>query len=80
MTINGIHPNWFSSFPKVNQVTGGNTRQGNKLYVPRHKTDAGARSMKILGPKEWNDLPSDITNTVFLNTFKSRLARYFLSK
>ena len=79
MSVNSIYPNWYSYFPHVNQVTRGNTRQGNKLHVPRHKTDAGARSTKILGPRVWNDLPSDVTNTHSLRTFKSRLARDFLS-
>ena len=78
MTVNGFYPNWFSSYPYVNQVARGNTRQGNKLYVPRHKTNAGARSMKIMGPKEWNCLPSYITDTTSLNSFKSRLVKYFL--
>ncbi len=63
----------------VNQVTRRNARQGNKLHVPRHKTDAGARSTKISGPREWNDLPSDVTDTHSLHTFKSRFARYILS-
>lgn len=77
MTINSIYPSWFYSFPYVNEVTRGNTRQGNKLYVPRYKTDAGARSMKILGPKEWNNLPNTVTNAVSLNSFKTRLAMFF---
>ena len=79
MTIHGNYPTWFSSFPCVNQVTRGSTRQGDKLFVPRHKTDAGAKSMKIMGPKQWNNLPSDVTNTISLKSFKSRLTRYFLS-
>ena len=47
-------------FSSIKQVTRGNTRKENKLHVPRHKTDAGPRSKKISGPREWNGLPSDI--------------------
>ena len=43
------------------------------------KQKAMQNEWRLLVPREWNDLPSDITNTPSLRTVKSRLARYILS-
>ncbi len=48
------------------------------MHLDTIKTDAGARSTKVLGPREKNELPSVVTNTHSLHTLKSGLARYIL--
>ncbi len=77
MSVSNIYPSWYYYFPLVNQITRGNTRQGNKLNVPRHKTDVGGRSTKILGPREWNAIPSDATYTNSLHTLSLVLLIHF---
>jgi hypothetical protein len=58
-----------------------NTRAANSLkYVAiRCKKKTGERSVKYLGPKEWNNLPNDI-QTAKKTNFKKLLTNYLLSK
>ena len=71
---NNTLPAWFMRLPTNNEVLHGRfTRQLNNLHVPRHNTDCGGRSLHILGPKVWNSLPSHITNSGSLPTFKAKL-------
>ncbi len=67
------------SLPTVSTVTQSTTRQQNNLYVPRTNTDTGARAFSVLGPKLWNDLPSDIKNSSNLNTLKRKLKEKLLT-
>ena len=76
--VNHIYPSWYSCYSYVQLVTNCNTRQENKLYVPKFKTDAGARAMKVLGAKAWNNLPKHITDATSLSSFKSQLKKHFL--
>ena len=71
--LNGFYPIWYKNFPTVHEVTNSITRQQNSLYVPNTRTDAGARSIDVLGPKMWNNLPSNVRDVVNLASFKSRL-------
>ncbi len=50
-TTHGSYPEWLLSFKTVIEATGSITRQNNDLYVPRTRTDSGARSLAVLGPK-----------------------------
>ena len=74
--LNNFYPEWFNDLKKVKDVTRGNTRQENNLYVARYKTNTGARSLKILGPMLWNELPPSLTNTTSLPEFKRNLATH----
>ncbi len=69
----------FLSFNTVNDVTNSKTRQRNNLHVPRTRTDSGARDLTVLGPKLWNQLPSTITLSQNLNSFKTNLRKHFQS-
>ena len=53
-------------FSTVREVTNSSTR-------PKRKTDAGARSMDVLGPKMWNNLSLDITKSASLQSFRCKL-------
>ena len=77
--LNNFYSECFSDLKKVKNVTKGNTRQENDLFVPRYKTDTGARSLKILGPMLWNNLPPNLINATSLPAFKHNLAMH-LSK
>ncbi len=50
-TMHGSYPEWLLPFKTVKEVTGSITRQNNNLYVPRTRTDSGARSLAVIGPK-----------------------------
>ena len=67
---------WFKQFAYVHDITNTMTRQKNKLYVAKTKTDAGARNFDVIGPKLWNRLSSDITDANSVTTFKSRLINH----
>ena len=77
-TVNGFYPDFYLKFPTVRENTASNTRQLDNLYVPRAKTDCGARAITILGPKLWNKLPSHVINSGNLHSFKSRLTEFLL--
>ena len=76
---NGLYPEWYLQFPTVRENSSCITRQLNNLYVPKYKTDSGARAITVLGPKLWNDLPNCITNSSSFYSFKSRLRNLFLN-
>ena len=76
--VNGFFPDWYLKFPTVRENTTSNTRQLENLYVPRARTDCGARAITILGPKLWNALPSSITSSESLHAFKYRLSEFLL--
>lgn len=77
--VNDCYPDWYLKFPKVRDNVTRNTRQINNLYVPRARTDCGAKAIKILGPKLWNTLPTRVISSVSLYVFKSRLTKFLLS-
>ena len=45
-----------------------------KLYIPRVKRETFAnRSLKVVGPRWWNNLPIDIRISTSVTTFKKQL-------
>ncbi len=78
-TIHGSYPEWLLSFSTVSEATGSITRQNNNLYEPRTRTDSGARSLAVLGPKIWNELPTCIKEALNPQIFRRRLKNYLLS-
>ncbi len=74
--LNGFYPAWYKNFPTVLEVTQSITRQQNRLHVPQTRTDAGARSLDVKGPKMWNSLPFDITDVATLTSFKNLIFFY----
>ena len=73
-------PDWLFVLPTVAQTRGGSitTRNLDTLYVPRIKTDTGARALSVIGPKLWNNLPMNIKCSNTLSSFKSNLLRFLL--
>ena len=75
-------PNLFSEyFLEVRKSHQRNTRAAKSLnYVPiRCKKKTSERSVKYIGPKEWNNLPYDI-QTAKKTNFKKLLINFLLSK
>ncbi len=78
-TIHGSYPEWLLSFKTIKEATRSITRQYNNQYVPRTRTDSGARSLSVLGPKLWNDLPTCLKEAPNPQTFRRTLKNYLLS-
>ncbi len=78
--INKFYPPWLKCYMTVREVTGNTTRQHNDLHVPETRTDSGIRSVDVMGPIAWNNLPSDITNAGSYHVFKNLLTSHILSK
>ena len=76
--LNGYYPIWYKKFLTVHEVTNSSTRQRNCLYVPKTRTDTGARSFNVTGSKTWNTLPQDVTSVASLSLFKSPLTSHLL--
>ena len=76
--LSGFYPSWYKYFPTVHEVTESNTRQLSSLYVPKTRTDAGARKMDVLGPKMWNNLPSNFSEVGTVSSFKNKLLNLLL--
>ncbi len=76
--VNGLYPEWYLKFSTVRENTGSTTRQENKLYVQRTRTESGARATIVCGPKSWNDLPHDIVKSGSLHVFKASLKNLLL--
>ena len=73
-------PDWLFALPTVAQTRGEsfNTRNLDTLYIPRTKTDTGARSLGVIGPKLWNHLPKNITCSQTLSSLKDSLMKFLL--
>ncbi len=71
---------WFVQFPTNNEILQNSytTRQHN-LYVSRTNTDHGAGSFIVLGPKIWNALPDNVTNSLTLQVFRKRLKEFLMN-
>ncbi len=77
--LRGFYPEGFLSLNTVNDVTNSVTQQRNSLYVLRTRTNNGARALTVMGPKLWNELPTNITQAHNLIIFKNELKRHLLS-
>ena len=73
-----MFPEWLYDFPTASEVRGAAvlTRQNNKLFIPRNRTNNGARNLYIEGPRLWNSLPDNVVNCQNLSSFKSELFNY----
>ncbi len=71
--INGFYPECFLEFPTVSESTTNMTRQENKLYIQRTRTDTGERASTVCGPKFWNNLPQSVISSGSFQSFKSSL-------
>ncbi len=70
-----LFPDWSMQFPTNNEILQNRytTRQQHNLYVSNTNTDHGGRSLTVLGPKIWNALPDNVTNSTTLQIFRKRL-------
>ena len=77
---NNLLPEWLFSFPAVREINTRSTRQSSKLFVPRTRTDMGAKAITVKGPSVWNTIPDNIQNQPSLKILKDKLKGYLLNK
>jgi len=75
-------PNWLCTLPTVGQERHVRliTRQQDDLVILRANTEYGKRSFLIIGPREWNSLPTYIKDIGSLPVFKKKLKDFMLNK
>ena len=63
--------NFQSYFKEISNIHKYETRgaQNSNFFLPRVKSKKGSCSLKILGPKIWNNLPTEITELLSIKTF-----------
>ena len=71
-------PEWLFEFPSAGEMRDANvvTRQNNNLFIPRTRTNTGARNLHVEGPRLWNSLPNDLLDCQSLSCFKKKLFDY----
>jgi len=65
-------------FKRNSEVMSRVTRNAEKFYVPFCKTDIGKKSIRIQGPKLWNNLSDHIDSNCGIHTYKKKLQKYLL--
>ena len=73
-------PEWLFRFPTVGEVQSRPTRQSNHLVIGRTNIDLGSRAISIRGPKEWNNLPTDLRSSPSIQVFKNNLKKHILGR
>ena len=72
-------PEWLFYLPTVGAVQSlQTTRQANNLFVPRTKTDMGAKTFIVQGPNIWNSIPHHVRDSPSVHIFKDKLKKYLL--
>lgn len=78
--LHGYYPILYKRFLTVQEARNSTTRQQSCLFVPRIRTDTGARSLDVTGLKMWNTLPPGVTNAISVPTFKNRFTYHLISQ
>ncbi len=67
-----LFTDWFMQCPTNNDILQNSytIRRQHNLYIRSTNTDDGARSFMVLGPKIWNALPDNVTNSHTLQIFR----------
>ena len=79
---NTLVPEWLYTLPTVSDVRGEAviTRQIENLFIPRTRTDTGARALNVRGPSFWNRLPAYIRNCHNMSSFETKLFEFLFEK
>ena len=82
--INGLAPTYLSDLISIKSNSLYNLRSTGKLLLDHPKgkmlTTLGARSFSAAAPKLWNELPVELHQATWLDTFKFRLTNYLFKK
>ena len=78
--VNNLIPEWLLSLPRVRNTSNRHTRQSDDLFIPRTKTEIGARAISVTGPRAWNMIPKNIRDAGTIKVFKEKLKKYLMEK
>ena len=83
-SLNSPHTNQLYHAPitTLSNVHSYNTRaqSSRNLYVPYSRTRLGQTSLQYKIPYIWNQIPEDIRNLPFANTFKFKYRQYLINQ
>ena len=68
--------NWFFLNNEIHHHC---TRNAAKFYVISHRLTCRSHSIKVLGVKLWNNLPTSITESLSLPVLKCRCKHYLIN-
>ena len=73
-TLNDLNPSFMNNIFKL-KINGREVRDKYKLNlgIPMNQRTFGYKSLKVLGPKIWNNLPYHVKSSENLDTFKDLL-------
>ena len=79
-SLNNLLPPQFSIvFTLIKDLHDHNTRHKNNIHQISYHIDVRARSMKVYGPKVWNNLPLSTWNSLSYSLFKKCCKSYLLN-
>lgn len=56
------------------------TRKKEDFQIAKHKTSLFSKSIKVIGPKLWNELPVEVKESKHMNYFKRHVIKFIKSK
>ncbi len=72
-------PSCFNTMFMTNSKTHDyNTHFGNNLRTPKHNTNIVRQTLKFMGTKGWNEIPTEIRNSHSNCIFKSHIKKTLL--
>ena len=68
-------PGWVLTLPRVGELQRRFTRQANDFVIARTRTKLAENSLKVRGPKTWNNLPESLKSINIQSIFKKQLRK-----
>ena len=79
--LNSLLPAQFcNKFLHVSDRHKYNTRSGNDIFIPNHRTRIFQNNILFTGPKHWNELPKSLQTSPYLSSFTRNLKKLLISK
>ena len=79
--INGIAPTYLDNyFVKNVNIHKFNTRRKENFVLPKVNRELGKKTFRFQGTKDYNELPTEIKNSLTLASFKSRIKQHYISE
>lgn len=78
--LNGLLPDYYLSMFTVNsQIHSHNTRISSKIHICSHRLNIKRNTVRVFGPKLWNNLPSSIALSPNIFAFRKTYKNFLLS-
>ena len=76
--FNGLSPSYSSDVFHPADQSRITRRSKDHLIFPLRKSSTGQKSLSYLGPKLWNNLPSNLKSANSANAFKHKIKNHFM--